>query len=273
MSHFRIALLSMLQIIKTEIQRISDFRTEYLHSLSEFQELYLEMMVEESDYYLLTSNQLDVGYFIKTKSNILVEFYLVDEQIPDCKDVFNSIIRDYSIQSVYCKSFDSLLMDCCLSNSYNYQIIGCLFRDCFKTIDYPLTGLTSRFATMADFDFLLLQEDGLYETTEELKHFVNGGNVIMFMNNNELYGCGYLIKVHPKWDVYDIGMWVNPRFRNRRIATGIISSLKQTCLMNNWKPICGCAYDNVGSKKTLEKNGFVSKYKLVEFEIKEKNVT
>jgi len=109
----------MLQIIKTEIQRVADFRTEYLNSLPEFQELYLEMMVEESDYYLLTNNQYDLGYFIKTKSKILVEFYLVDEQIP----------------------------------------------------------------------------------------------------------------------------------------------------------ICGCAYDNVGSKKTLEKNGFVSKYKLVEFEIKEKNVT
>lgn len=255
----------MLKIIKTEIQKIADFRMDYLNSLPKFQELYLEIMVEESDYYLLTNNLCDVGYFIKTKSNILVEFYLVDEQIPDCSIVFNTIIRDYSIMSVYCKTFDSLLMDCCLLNSSKHQIIGCLFRDCFTTVDYPLTGLTKRYATMADYDFLILQEDGLYETPEELKHFVNGGNVIMFMDDSELYGCGYLIKIHAKWDYYDIGMWVTPRFRNKGIATGIISYLKQTCLMNSWKPICGCAYDNVGSKRTLEKNGFVSKHKLVEF--------
>lgn len=267
MSHFKIELFGMLQIIKTDIRRIADLRTEYLYSLPVFQELYIEMMVEESDYYLLTDNQRDVGYFIKTNSNILVEFYLVDEQIPDCKDVFNSIMCDYTIQRVYCKSFDSLLMDCCLSNSFNYQIIGCLFRDYFKTVDYPLSGLTNRCATMADYDFLLLQKDGLYESPEELTHFVNGGNVIMYMNDNELYGCGYLIKIHTEWNYYDIGMWVNPQFRNMGIATGIISNLKQTCLSNNWRPICGCAFDNVGSKKTLEKNGFVSKYKLVEFEI------
>jgi len=261
----------MLQIIKTEIQAIADLRTDYFNSLPEFQELYLEMLIEESDYYLLTNSNCEVGYIIKTKSNILVEFYLVDEQIPYCNDIFTSIISEYLILSVYCKTFDSLLMKCCLYNSSKYQIIGRLFRDCFKTVDYPLTVLTNRYATMADYDFLLLQEDGLYETPEELKRFVNGENVIMFMKDNELYGCGYLIKIHTNWDFYDIGMWVNPRFRNKGIATGIISNLKQTCLMNNWRPICGCAYDNVGSKRTLEKNGFVSKYMLVEFKFNKTN--
>jgi len=258
----------MIQIFKTGLHGIACFRRAYFKSLPRFQELYLELLVEDSDYYLLINNQREVGYFIKTKSNILVEFYLVDDQVPDAYDIFLSITRDHSIHSVYCKTFDALLMDCCLLYSSKYQMIGRLFRDSFQTIDYPLTGLTNRYATMADYPYLLLQEDGLYEAPEELSRFVRGGNVLMFMNDHDLYGCGYLTRIHVESDYYDIGMWVNPRFRQKGIATGIISGLKRICSLNNWIPVCGCSYDNLGSKRTLEKNGFVSKYKLVKFELK-----
>jgi len=76
-----------------------------------------------------------------------------------------------------------------------------------------------------------------------------------------------LIRVHADWDYYDIGMWVHPNFRKLGIATVIVSWLKDKYLKNNWKPICGCAIDITGSQKTLEKNGFVSKYKLIEFNV------
>jgi hypothetical protein len=34
------------------------------------------------------------------------------------------------------------------------------------------------------------------------------------------------------------------------------------------KPSCGCAIENKASQKTIEKSGFVSKYKLINFMIK-----
>ena len=148
-----------------------------------------------------------------------------------------------------------------------YKIIGTLFRDCFETNFYPLEGLTVRTAIESDSSFLLQQEDGLYETSEELARFLKSGNITMFMKENELYGCGYLTRIHEHWDYYDIGMWVNPPFRHQGVAIKIISYLKDLCLRNGWIPICGCAYENVASQRTLERNGFVSKYKLLEFEI------
>jgi len=72
----------------------------------------------------------------------------------------------------------------------------------------------------------------------------------------------YLERLAEASDYYDIGMWVNPRFRKKGIATGIISGLKRICLQNHRIPVCGCLYDNLGSKRTLEKNGFVSKYRI-----------
>ncbi len=257
----------MVQLLRTRLNELAALRSAYFKSLPCFQELYMEMLVNDSHCYRIVMNQRDVGYFILTSSNILVEFYLVDAYVPNSEGIFQTIIRDHSIHTIYCKSFDALLLDCCLQQAVSHQAIGCLFRDYYSTNDYSLNGLNSRFATLADYSFLLQQKDGLYETPEELHQFVSGRNVLMYMNNEDLYGCGYLIQVHPEWDYYDIGMWVNPRFRKQGIATGIISDLKQRCLQNNWIPICGCAYENTASRKTLEKNGFVSRYKLVEFNL------
>lgn len=255
----------MIQISGTDISGIGSLRQDYLNSLPEFQELYLEMLVEDSEYFSISRDAITIGYAIKTRDNILVEFYLKDEFVPDSQIVFGRIIDSLSITKVYCKSFDHLLLVCCLSYGAAYKIIGTLFRDYLNTKEFPPDGMTIRVADHSDYDFLLQQKDGLYETPEELNKFVNGGNISMFLKDGRLVGCGYLIRVHDRWDCYDIGMWVNPDYRNLGIATQIISYLKNVCLENNWTPQCGCAVDNIASQKTLEKTGFISKHKLIEF--------
>jgi GNAT superfamily N-acetyltransferase len=63
-----------------------------------------------------------------------------------------------------------------------------------------------------------------------------------------------------------VGMLVHPEHRKRGVGTYIIQYLKEYCMQNLWRPICGCAKQNVSSRKTLERAGFVSKYDLLEFE-------
>jgi len=263
----------MIQIVKTELNHIGPLRVEYLNSLSEFQELYLEMFIDNSDIYKIELNGILIGYTIKTADNILMEFYIIDGFIHISSDIFQTLINELEINNIYCKSFDNLLLNCCLTNSYTYNLIGSLFRDYFDTDKLPINDLKIRFAENKDYPFLLQQEGELYETQEELEKFVNGNNVIMFQRDEQLLGCGYLIKVHAKYNYYDIGMWVNPTYRKQGFATLIISYLKDMCITNGWEPICGCAIDNVASQRTLEKNGFVCKHKLIEFTINSKNAT
>jgi len=257
----------MINIEKAELNEISQLRADYLNSLSEFQELYLEMFIADSQIYKIGFNEICIGYVIKTTDNILIEFYIIDKFIAIYSDIFQVIINDLGINTIYCKSFDSLLLSCCMKEKYIYILIGSLFRDYFATDKFSMNDLTIKFAENNDYDFLLQQEDGLYESPKELERFVNGKNIIMFQRNSQLLGCGFLIKIHANYDYYDIGMWVNPIFRKQGIATMIISYLKDTCIQNNWKPICGCDIDNIASQKTLEKNGFFSKHKLIEFKV------
>ena len=257
----------MIQITKTELNDISSLRSDYLNSLPAFQELYLELFVNDSAIYTIRFNNTSIGYTIITTDNILIEFHLIDRFVPLSSDIFQTIIETLSIATIYCKSFDPILLNCCLVKSCSYKLIGTLFREYIDAEKFMIDDLSIRFANQNDYSFLLQQEGELYETPEELDKFVSGNNVIMFQKEGKLLGCGYLIKVHAGYNYYDIGMWVNPEYRKQGVATMIISYLKDTCITNNWKPICGCAIDNTASQKTLEKNGFVSKYKLIEFTI------
>jgi predicted acetyltransferase len=255
----------MIEIIKTDLLEISQLRQDYLNSLPEFQELYMELLVEEALIYKIISDDSLAGYAAKTKGDILVELFIKNNYIPISSLIFQQIIHDLTIRSIYCKSFDHVLLNCCLMGNYSYKLIGSLFREYIETAKVPIGDLNVQTASEKDYSFLLQQEGELYETPEELRKYVDGNNIILFQKENELLGCGYLIKIHSGFDYYDIGMWVNPSFRKQGIATLIISYLKDKCLTNHWKPICGCAIDNIASQKTLERNGFLCKHKLIEF--------
>ena len=118
-----------MEIFKTTLDSIKNLRTDYLNSLSEFQELFLELMIPESDCYALEINDVEIGYLIRNKDGALIEFYIEDRYIPQTNEFFEQIIRELSMTEIYCKSFDFLLLNNCLVKTYPYSILGVLYRD------------------------------------------------------------------------------------------------------------------------------------------------
>jgi len=45
----------------------------------------------------------------------------------------------------------------------------------------------------------------------------------------------------------------------------MLINLRAYAIENGMKPSFGCAIDNIASQKTLEKSGFISKHKLIDF--------
>lgn len=257
--------MSLFQIIPTSFEKIKSTRNEYLRSLPEFQELYLELMVPSAKNFIITIDSSHAGYVLLNTENIMFEFYLHDSYISQSKEIFRHIVQELGVKRIYCKSFDYLLYNCCITESYPHQIIGALYRNYNDVGILVNPNLSYRLACDEDIPFLLKQEDGLYESPSELEMFVKGQNISMFYEQGNFIGCGFYIKVHTDWNFVDIGMWVHPAFRRHGFATQIISVLKENCIKNNKKPICGCDIHNSASQKTLEKCGFISKHKLFEY--------
>jgi predicted acetyltransferase len=259
----------MVTFKKREYDAIKDYRNKYLDSIYEAQELYIEWIVQKSDYYIIEIDET-VGYVIISPEKIIVEFYLLPGNIKNCEWIFEKIINEFGVEKVYCKSFDALLLKCSLTNSLSHQVFGTLFRNFRDSDADAMEEFLIKRATEADLPYLLLQKDELYESEEELQTLIANKNIYMYHLEDQLVGCGFLIKILNDRNFYDIGMWVKTSCRNKGFGRRIIANLKGYCLTNNLIPVCGCAADNLASRKTLEKNGFFSKYDLIEFTLTEK---
>lgn len=257
----------MIEIIKTSAEKLESFRIKYLDLLPVFQDAYLEFLICESDSYELFSDNHLIGYALVTKDNILLEFFIETKFSAISVDVFTLIVSELGIKSVYCKSFDFLLLDCCLTKKLSYSPIGCLYRDYIGNNIQRRSELVFRYADNSDLPFMYNQDDEVFEPKELLDSFIRNKGIVILHHNDLIIGCGFLTQIHPEYKYFDIGVWVSPENRMKGYATQIMSFLMDLCLRNDRLPVVGCDINNTASQRMLKGLGFVSKYKLIEFKI------
>jgi GNAT superfamily N-acetyltransferase len=257
----------MIQIRRTSKAEIEPYRMEYLSSLPAFQDIYIEFIVNESEPYLLLTNDEIMGYAIVSPDHILVECYIADKYLQVQYNPFPHIIAQFGIKEIYCKTFDYLLLNFCVAQNMPYKTIGYLYRDYIDSENPGTIDLSSRYAEKSDISFLISQDDEVFEPKDLLESQISNKSIVIFENGPDIAGCGFLTRVHRAFDYYDIGVWVHPAYRRKGYATGIVQHLKHICLDNNWKPIIGCDAQNTASQSMLDKQGFISKHKLLEFDV------
>jgi RimJ/RimL family protein N-acetyltransferase len=255
-------------IVSSTIDNIKNWRNDYLSSLPEFQELFIEIMIKDSNCYLLQIDGNQIGYSILNSDGVLIEFFVMGKYVPSSYLFFSQLLNDLSVTEIYCKSFDSLLLSNCLLSSFSYSAIGVLYRDYVEALIRKDPEIAMQKADNSSIRFLLGQDDSikeLFETEQELTEFINNQNVFEFYKNDEFIGCGMVLRTHDDWNFCDLGVWVKPSRRGHDFGSQIILSLRAFAIKNSLKPSCGCAIDNIASQKTIEKSGFVSKHKMISF--------
>jgi RimJ/RimL family protein N-acetyltransferase len=257
-----------MEIVKTSFDKIKKYRAEYLNSLPEFQECLLEIMIENSNLYFLQTDSVNIGYVITNNDDVLIEFHVANKYVSVSNDFFQQIIKELSITEIYCKSFDFLLLNNCLLNSFPYKVIGVLFRDFVEPLVETDAEIRMKKSDFSSVNFLLNQDSSikeLFETEQQLIGYISNENVFEFYRNDEFVGCGMVLRTNPDWTFCDLGVWVTPPKRGKGIGSQIILKLREFAIKNGMKPSCGCSIENIASQKTIERSGFVSKYKLIEF--------
>ncbi len=255
-------------VAQTTPDRISTYRHAYFNSLPEFQELFLELMVPNADLFIVQLDGSDVGYAIINSDGQLIEFYILPKYLAISQRVFLQLLESLPIKSVFCKSFDSLLLCNCLALSLPYAIEGVLYRDYTNPLITKDPDLRMLKATISSSQKLLQQDSSireLFETPQQLHQFVDKEFVFEFYKQDNLVGCGMVIRTHADWNFCDLGVWVNPAHRKMGIGSNILIYLREIAITNNMKPSCGCAIDNIASQKAIEKSGYVSRHRMIAF--------
>lgn len=87
---------------------------------------------------------------------------------------------------------------------------------------------------------------------------VENGSIFVLMDRGELLGCGVAEKGVYYKDCVSIGMVTVREKRKKGVGQTILWNLKEWAYKNGLKPISGCWYYNMLSRRTLEKAGMVA---------------
>ncbi|HPG41745.1 MAG TPA: GNAT family N-acetyltransferase [bacterium] len=244
---------------------IAPWREMYLNSLPEAQELYLEMQIDKAACYIVQIAANPAGYFFMGPNAALLEYFIAPEYIDQVDHVFQEIVRAFAVQTALCKSFDHTLLSCCIAVQKSVKAIGIHFRERREKPLPPLNpAVHIRFAVPEDEHKIALMNEEVFEEDEQIGDYIKTQRILVFTLHDAILGFGIFSRVIPGRPEFDIGMLVDKPFRNQGYGSYIIHYLADYCRKNGWRGICGCAIDNIASRKSLEKAGFIACYRLLE---------
>jgi RimJ/RimL family protein N-acetyltransferase len=117
-----------------------------------------------------------------------------------------------------------------------------------------------------DVDRLLAVHEGFFDSADEIERYAHEAGLFLYESPaGELLGCGLIKRITPWRDEVDVGMLVAPAHRGRGLGAQIVGDLAARCREVGGLPVCGCDVDNLASRTSLERAGFRSEHRLLEF--------
>ncbi len=244
-------------------------RRRYLASIDAPQELYVEGLVKASRWMVLhRSGEPDVVGYAAVHDVTLVELFVAEASIAAWSAALDVVVAEAGVERALCKGFDVPLRDAAARRSTSCRAVGHLFRRIDEAQLRAVPAIDGRAATIGDVDAVLAMHDGFFDDIEEIEDYIARDGLSLYGDRGgEVQGCGVRKRIIAGLDAVDIGMVVAPGHRGRGLGARIVADLARRCVARGDRPVCGCAVENVASRRSLEAAGFRTEHDLVEFDL------
>jgi GNAT superfamily N-acetyltransferase len=243
-------------------------REEYLDLLPEPQELFVEALVASGTCWSILCDGGAIGYAVIHGPETLVELHVTAGELRRLQPAFEELVKARGVRRVLAKSFDPTMMFAALSRQRRVRTAGLLYRVIADARFEADAGIRVRAATRDDLAGLLRLGADFFDGPVEIEDYIGRDGLMIYeTGDGAALGAGVMRRVVAGRDAVDIGMVVDPERRRRGHGAYIIAHLKACCLARGWQPICGCSIDNVASQRTLERAGFATRHRLLEFQL------
>jgi GNAT superfamily N-acetyltransferase len=242
-----------------------DLQRAYLDSLAEPSELYQQNQVRRGRAFLIRVDGETVGY-AAFDADTMVELYLCDSALTRGEELFDAALATAQATAAVCQTFDALMLTLALRSPAKVRVGGHLFRRCGDVDFQADPSIAARLAIAADAPGIL-DVDDFWSDRQELAGYIAVGGAWVYEHATAgLLGCGVITRVVEGRSAMDVGMMVAPAHRRRGYGAYIIRHLKAHVVAQGLRPIAGCAADNLGSRRTLERAGFVRSHAILDID-------
>lgn len=251
-------------------EEIIDLIHEYVSTLQSPFDSFLEEHILNSTFYMIIDNEEVVGYYAIFKDQLLTQFFLKVSMYSKSHGILKQILASHTISSIFVPTSDEFLLSTVLDHDYKISKQAYFFQDSKVPLSQEklFEGGQFRMAEHRDVEPIIEVSQDFFDRLEER---IEEGQIHVLMNESMLLGVGIVEKSILQKGYASVGMIVNDAFRKQGIGRTIIHHLKEWCYQNDLTPICGCWYYNINSKLTLESAGMVSKTRLLNFHVVNKD--
>jgi GNAT superfamily N-acetyltransferase len=239
----------------------AELREAYFASLPEPQIHHMERLVSAARVFRFG----DGGGYLAVHEGAVVEFFAEASWLPQLSQAFEAAAAETGATSAVLKSYDTLALVAATGRPARIATIGV---NCTAWSDEryePPARFIPRPGTPADVETVAAIGPGLFSGPEEIAPDLAGGRITIYEVDGAPVGAGVLSPVREGSDVLDVGVGVLPDWRGRGLGEQIVRHLKVHCLHTlKARPVCGCAVENVASRRTLENAGFLTRHRLLE---------
>ncbi len=239
-------------------------RGQYLQSLPESQELFVEALVQAGTAVIFAEGLEVVGY-AAIHGQTIVEFFVRPHALAHAEAAFEALRASRPVTTVLCKSFDALLLSLACRRPTTVKTAGLLFRRLAQASIRGDGRWQVRAANDGDVERVLAVHEGFFDSPAELGEYVRARGLFVYESpGGALLGCGLVKRITPWQHFVDVGMLVAPAHRGQGLGAQIIADLIARCRTVGVTPVCGCDVSNVASRRALERAGFRSIHRLLE---------
>lgn len=270
--------------MRTKIELV---RLDSLATIQAMKQAYLDSLVAPLDGYwqaaiidpaphwALVVDGRSLGYFAADDQKRLLQFYATEQ----ASYLFAAVIASEWVATAVAGTNDPAFLSLCLDAQKQVSVNAYLFHDAHQVEPdlpaYPKAKF--RLSVMDDLEELLVFygrndefsdadaiESNFGSQREFVQSLIANRQTFGLYNGNTLLGVGEVRRSASQPAYADIGMIVDKSHRRRGVGTSILARLKAHCASQNTIPICSCAADNIASRKTIEKAGFVAHHRMID---------
>ncbi len=242
-------------------------KNEWKKSLTATQDGMWETLTDYAQHWEIKDDNKIIGYACVDDDNRLLQFFVLPQWMQEGVSIFKQFILQNEIKTGLIGTNNPV----CLSVAMHFQKL-------VKVDTYLFTALVDGNTTEKEGTLNVAVEDDLerlinfcHESMGAPKEWLNGylsdlikkGEIFVFEDNDEILGTCEVRKRESEPGVADVGMVVSTAHRRKGLGTFLLGKAKEIAFQWNKKPICSCEKDNMGSLKSIHKNGFRSIHQML----------
>ncbi|MBB6459330.1 GNAT family N-acetyltransferase [Flammeovirga kamogawensis] len=253
-----------MNFIQTEnINLISQYRSElYNQFTGTLDGMWQDLYIASATPFLIEIDSNTVGYCCIDDNKSLLQLFLKDEAKYLMEAVISTLITKELITFASLSSIDPISFNTALSLSKSNKINTFCFQyagsPLIKNSAFEITNATVKDAdTMRAF---LKNNAGFDDTFGYTDNLINRKELYIAKEGDNIIASGECRISDTQKDVADLGVIVNTEYRKKGLGAKMLNALAQKAVELNKQPVCSTTYDNIASKKAIEKAGFYNSF-------------